>query len=211
MTIDEYRSRFQNAASARKYAHRFDRGARQRISRRESSTVAQILSRLPACASVLDVPCGAGRLLPALLEQGRRVLGIDVSPHLIEIARASFGDRVEFRQGDASQIPLPDGAVDCVFSNRLLHHLTQRDERARVLREFNRVTRRWAIVSYFDYHRWKYLRALTRCWRARSESKASAPQPQAFAEELQRAGFQIQQRVPVSRWSSESYFIVQKS
>jgi SAM-dependent methyltransferase len=45
---------------------------------------------LPQGACVLDVCCGAGRHVRALLQAGFAVAGIDLSPRLLEIAREEF-------------------------------------------------------------------------------------------------------------------------
>ena len=45
----------------------------------------ELLARLPA--PVLDVGCGPGRLVVALLEQGVPALGVDTAPGAVELAR----------------------------------------------------------------------------------------------------------------------------
>jgi SAM-dependent methyltransferase len=59
---------------------------------------------------VLDAGCGEGYLARALAARGARVTGIDLSPRLIELARARDPDgRIDYRVADLSQ-PLPDTA-----------------------------------------------------------------------------------------------------
>ena len=43
---------------------------------------------IPAGASVLDVGCGTGTLSVLLAEHGCRVTGVDLSPRMVERARA---------------------------------------------------------------------------------------------------------------------------
>src|SRR5438270_10738699 len=52
---------------------------------------------------VLDVGCGPGVMVPELLKQGCRFVGVDPSQKMIEIGRSRFAgcDRVEFFTGDA--------------------------------------------------------------------------------------------------------------
>lgn len=63
------------------------------------------LAALPGHA-ILDVGCGAGELALALARQRHdaRIIGVDVSPELIEAAQARSGERgrVEFRCADAA-------------------------------------------------------------------------------------------------------------
>lgn len=63
---------------------------------------------------IADIGCGGGRTSLAILNAapaGSEVVGIDVAPSLIDLARAraaGHGDRIAFRLGDAGQMP-PDG------------------------------------------------------------------------------------------------------
>lgn len=72
-------------------------------------------------ARVLDVGCGAGATTVALghlVGPAGRVLGVDVSAPLLDIARqaAAALPQVTFTQADASAGALPEGAFDLVFS-----------------------------------------------------------------------------------------------
>jgi SAM-dependent methyltransferase len=71
--------------------------------------------------SVLDVGCGAGTDLAwfAARYPQRRYAGIDVSPRMVELARAKLGDNgVRIRRGCTEDLPLvfPDEQFDLVYS-----------------------------------------------------------------------------------------------
>lgn len=52
--------------------------------------------------SIIDLGCGTGRLATCLARDGRRVLGVDPAPAMIEVARRrGGGEHVEWRVGDA--------------------------------------------------------------------------------------------------------------
>ena len=78
---------------------------------------------------VLDYGCGVGDFSLLLAHHGARVCGIDISPKLIEQARASAlrtglnGSAPEFFVGDAHRTPFDDSSFDFVFGNGALHHL----------------------------------------------------------------------------------------
>src|SRR5262245_27890593 len=121
--IKSYRERFQNAECAERYAARFESGPRTRIDRREQQAVQSILSALPDCRTILDVPSGAGRLAAALTQRDRQLVEMDVAMEILRhAAQRAEKHRVlaSFVQGDASRLPLISGAIDCIFCNRLL-------------------------------------------------------------------------------------------
>lgn len=84
------------------YPHRNEDAARE-----ESSFVCKTLG-LGAGDLVLDLCCGAGRHMTGLAEAGCRVVGVDLSMHLLEQA----AERIEGAQlvrGDMRQIPFRPG------------------------------------------------------------------------------------------------------
>lgn len=69
--------------------------------------------------AALDLGCGPGVLLPALLERCASVAAVDLSPEMLERARAAVADlpgreRVRFAQGSADAIPFADRTFDLV-------------------------------------------------------------------------------------------------
>lgn len=91
--------------------------------------------------SVLDVGCGTGMLSEQLLGAlpSCRLTGIDLSPAMVERARARLADRAEVREADAERLPFHDGAFDLVVCNDSFHHYPDPDRAAfqmwRVLRK----------------------------------------------------------------------------
>jgi len=68
---------------------------------------------------VLDVVCGAGNAALAAARRGARVVGIDYVDGLLAKARtraAADGLDVEFRLGDAEDLPAADSSFDAVLS-----------------------------------------------------------------------------------------------
>jgi ubiquinone/menaquinone biosynthesis C-methylase UbiE len=68
---------------------------------------------------LLDVGCGTGNAALLAAETGARVLGVDPSPRLIELARESAyrrGLQANFELGEAAALPLAEGAADVVVS-----------------------------------------------------------------------------------------------
>jgi magnesium-protoporphyrin O-methyltransferase len=82
---------------------------------------AVMLSRLPANLSgarVLDAGCGAGQMTAELAARGATIVACDISPRLIDIARARLSDdqkkRVTFHAGDMLSPEL--GSFDYVIA-----------------------------------------------------------------------------------------------
>ncbi len=90
--------------------------------------------------SLLDVGCGTGALLEAILSAhpGARAVGIDLSPEMLGVARERLGERARLLAADAEHLPLGNEEVDLVVCVDSFHHYP--DPRA-ALREMARVTR----------------------------------------------------------------------
>jgi ubiquinone/menaquinone biosynthesis C-methylase UbiE len=84
--------------------------------RKEAATLA---ARLPAGAAVLEVAPGPGYLAIELARRGNfRVAAVDYSHTFIALCRENAkaaGVDIDFRQGDAAQLPFTDGEFDFVF------------------------------------------------------------------------------------------------
>lgn len=91
--------------------------------------------------SVLDVGCGTGMLSERLLGAfpSCRLAGVDLSPAMVERARARLAGRAEVREADAERLPFHDGVFDLVVCNDSFHHYPDPDRAAfqmwRVLRK----------------------------------------------------------------------------
>ena len=68
---------------------------------------------------VLDVACGSGTAALAAARRNCIVTGVDYVPALLTRGReraAAEGLEIEFREGDAEQLPFPDASFDVVLS-----------------------------------------------------------------------------------------------
>jgi len=85
--------------------------------------VPKLLARLPERARILDAGCGAG--VPTardLVEGGHEVVGVDVSPRQIELARAHVPGAT-FMVGDLSRVELGTAAFDGIVALYSLTHV----------------------------------------------------------------------------------------
>src|SRR5207248_4341704 len=88
-----------------------------------------------------------------LAQKGYAVHLLDVMPVHIEQARAaseqSATPLASLRVGDARELPFADSSADLVLMLGPLYHLTERDDRIRVLQEARRVLRSggWMVAA----------------------------------------------------------------
>jgi ubiquinone/menaquinone biosynthesis C-methylase UbiE len=99
---------------------------------------------------ILDVGTGTGRAAVGLAVAGGRVVGLDASSQMLQVARtrasaAQIASRVTWAQADGHHLPLADASVDAAVCLRVLMHAI--DWRA-CLAELCRVTR-WRVVIDF--------------------------------------------------------------
>jgi len=80
-------------------------------------------------SKVLDVGCGTGVSAPHYLEKGCEYSGVDISPQMVEQARANVPwERASFSVGDVeSGLAFPDGQFDLLIGLGLLEYLDKLD------------------------------------------------------------------------------------
>ncbi|MFH1985887.1 MAG: methyltransferase domain-containing protein [Pseudomonadota bacterium] len=110
---------------------------RQRLEKNSISPENLFVSKV-----VLDAGCGSGKFSCALARFGAaRVIGLDLGRKGLAFARkqaakVAYGHRLDYLCGSLLDLPLPDAAVDLVWSNGVVHHTRDYE---RCIREFARV------------------------------------------------------------------------
>ncbi|MCL2021675.1 MAG: class I SAM-dependent methyltransferase [Betaproteobacteria bacterium] len=162
--IDLEFARKYDASHAEYYFHKHQDGLARRLSnRREINIARRALALAGNPLAVLDLPCGAGRFWPMLLENpNRHLIAADNSQDMLDVALKYRADRqvarVQTIKTSAFAIDLPDGAVDSVFCIRLLHHIGNSLNRQIMLREFYRVAKESLVISLWvggNFKAWK--------------------------------------------------------
>ncbi|MBL8753417.1 MAG: methyltransferase domain-containing protein [Planctomycetes bacterium] len=113
--------------------------------------------------SVLDLPCGAGRLLPVLRALDHRVVQADGALAMLQEARRRHDAIAPAVCADARAFPFGDRAVDGVVMFRFLHHLPN-DAADLAIGEACRVARRFVVVSFFHPCSLHHLQRRVRGW-----------------------------------------------
>ncbi|HUX10620.1 MAG TPA: class I SAM-dependent methyltransferase [Terriglobia bacterium] len=106
----------------------------QHLEALDNTFVDHLLSLWPGgtpAGRLLDVGCGPGNITLKTAQRCPRlwIVGVDRSANMVRAARRAatglgFGNRVFFQQGHAGQVPFTGGVFDIVFSNSVLHHLS---------------------------------------------------------------------------------------
>ena len=92
----------------------------------------------------LEIGCGIGRLLRPIAERVDKVIGVDLSPKMIDYARDYLSDvqNAELHINDGRTLAMiPDASVDFVFSHLAFQHMTLQEVVEGYLAEVARVLR----------------------------------------------------------------------
>jgi SAM-dependent methyltransferase len=97
--------------------------------------------------TVLELGCGTGYFTRALARSGADIVAIDVSPDLLEIARANCSaPNVRYEIQNAYKMSYPDAVFDFVVGSSVLHHL----EIEAALREIYRVLKPGGTICFTE-------------------------------------------------------------
>jgi ubiquinone/menaquinone biosynthesis C-methylase UbiE len=120
-------------------APEYDRAPFGRHARRLQPEVLAAASEA-AFSAVLDVGCGTGALLAAIVgaHPEVRACGIDLSAGMLDVAARRLGPGAQLELADAEHLPLADASVDLVVCVDSFHHYPHPDV---ALSEMHRVTR----------------------------------------------------------------------
>jgi SAM-dependent methyltransferase len=119
----------------------------------ESIRLVRDAARIGPGDTILDVACGPGLLACDFAGHARRVTGIDLTPAMIEQARALQRARglanLAWHVGDVTSMPFDDASFSVAFTRYSFHHLL--DPRA-VLAEMVRVAEAGGRVVVVDVY-----------------------------------------------------------
>ena len=184
--------RYRNLDAARAYDRdRFQsESAKQRRDHNTQQAILRALREPGTIQSVLDLPCGTGRLTQLLIEGGFQYTGADQSEAMLTVAREKFSDLpgANLVTADASHLQFADNSFDCVVCVRFLN-LFPSEMRKPMLREMRRVSRRFLLAES------RYSRELT-WWRplaaaVSARSREHFELDQSFWRDLMDTGWRI--------------------
>jgi ubiquinone/menaquinone biosynthesis C-methylase UbiE len=106
-----------------------------------------------------DLGTGTGFITEGLIREGLQVIAVDESEAMLETMRKKFSsiERIDYRVGEAENLPISSGDVDYAFANMYLHHVAAPPkaikEMARVLKPEGKL-----VLTDLDEHHFEFLR-----------------------------------------------------
>ena len=192
------------------YFQKHRQGFWRKLSNNRESKIARLaLQAAGNPASILDLPCGAGRFWQTIVASGATELtAADASEAMLEVARTSQPEalvsRFKFLQTSAFDIKLPDNSVDCIFCMRLIHHIGEPHDRLRLLQEFHRVARDTICISLWvdgNYQAWRRKRLEAKRVRKGYQNRFVIP-AETIEHEFATAGFKVRHRLDMTPFIS---------
>jgi SAM-dependent methyltransferase len=132
-----------------------------------------LVERYGTGRDVLECGCGTGLLLERFARFARTARGVDLSPGMLEKARARGLDVLE---GSVTELPFEDASFDVVGSFKVLAHVP---EIGRALREMVRVTRPGGVVLA-EFYNWLSLRGLAKRFAPAGRVSASRKESDVY-------------------------------
>lgn len=206
-------SHYKDVAVAERYdRERFSRLTGRIFNALEKRAVRKAFARSrPKPATIVDVPCGTGRLAEALLEDGYAIVGIDISPAMLDVAKRKlrrFDSRFRTKVADVRELAeLEPRTYDAALCARVLMHF-RLDDQIRFLKSVAALSKGTVVFSQSlstPYQRMR--RSLKRL--IGNPPPASFPITESeLAQLLRGANLREVRRVRVASLVSEGVYIV---
>jgi ubiquinone/menaquinone biosynthesis C-methylase UbiE/DNA-binding transcriptional ArsR family regulator len=120
-------------------------------------SLAEALLRLMPPVTVADLGAGEGSFALLLAQRAVRVIAVDTSARMIEVAREEAQrngvKNVDYRLGDMEELPIANAEVDVVFFSQSLHHALHP---ARALEEAARILTPGGRIVILDLAKHRY-------------------------------------------------------
>ena len=192
---------------ARRYEQRRYGGPIRRLNHRLlERALGRALSAIGEGRTVLDAPCGTGILTPFLARRGLRIVGADISPAMLALARER-PEGARLVRADLENPPYRPGTFDAVVSTRFLMHLPAAS-RPRVLATLAGLARGPLVATVCHPYTVKsFGRALRRAFGGRAKRSPRLTR-RALAAEVEAAGLRLERVIRVLPLLSEVWVVV---
>jgi SAM-dependent methyltransferase len=150
----------------------------------------QFAARVQGLGPACDLGCGPGHVARYLHERGVRVMGVDLSPVMVELARR-LNPGIEFGQGNMLALDIGEGVLGGIAAFYSIIHIP-RTEVSAVLAEMKRVLRPGGLVL-LSFHVGDEAVHLDEWWGHPVSVNFLFFRPEDMADLLRVAGFEIEE------------------
>lgn len=173
---------------------------------RQATLELAAMARLDASMRVLDVGSGIGGTSRCLAKEfACRVTGIDLTEEYCRTAtmltaRAGLGHLVDFRQGDATELPFDDQTFDLVWTEHVAMNIP---DKTRLYREMHRVLKPGGLLAIYDVLAGPAGAAIYPVPWARTAETSFLLSPDELRTQLDDAGFTVKNWVDTTALARE--------
>ena len=140
---------------------------------------------------VCELGCGPGQVARYLHERGVAVQGLDLSPHMVELAR-QLNPGIEFQEGDMAKLQAQDASwVGIVAFYSIIH--IPRPEVVAVLSEWRRVLRPGGL-ALLSFHRGQQEQHVDTLWDKQISLDFTFFECAEMEDYLSKAGYVVEER-----------------
>lgn len=102
-------------------------------------------------SSILNSPCGYGRFTHLFELFNLNITYFDIHPKMVTRCRDRYNNSGHFFiNGSIRTLPFKTNSFDIVINIRFFHHYFEQEDRLLMLRELQRVTKRYVLLTYYN-------------------------------------------------------------
>ena len=135
---------------------------------------------------IIDLCCGTGLMAGRAADAGMKVVGVDISPAMLSVARAKY-PAVNFIEGDATSLTFSDGEFDAATISFALHEKPA-DIAMDILKEAMRVVKTGGLILVADYRQPTPIRARWTGWVINAVERLAGKEHSAHYKRYMKAG-----------------------
>jgi 2-polyprenyl-3-methyl-5-hydroxy-6-metoxy-1,4-benzoquinol methylase len=202
---------YKNQSVAREYDRvRFSSLPGRVFNALEKRTIVKCFATLPVGKTIVDMPCGTGRLADALLSHGYKVHGMDISAEMLAVAQArlkTYGDRFSSEVADAKHLAKDAAGYDGALCARVLMHFPL-EQQIEFLTGVGQLSRGRVVINHSLSSPYQRLRRRIKRYLGHQESARHPITNKEIKQLLDGAGLREVRRYRLWSLISEAIYIV---